>query len=345
MKLAASGSVVILLLALLLACGEPNQRLDEYGFYDGPQIRLKVVRYYRNIPFNYLGEHAVVMCKSNNTAEFSVNDRQDAGWRVLGPGTSQGSKSAREAALSVQDDYEVLDDSILIAKTSVFNISFDACGHFISWDPSRLPTAMIDPIKKPDSCAPNGPTDCRYYDFEGDRAPRYEQIRVAGIGQVGFTTTSKTFKDVESLRVQTKNNGAVWHVDTLERHAEEQRLEPDTLRSLSVASLDKGMQDVSLVDWLESTLPPRSMVIWPNLLTTCGQRHRADGESSPAPCAEIRFKDFNGNNGTLYIDMNTDYANARLKASFHSGVYVSGDRSRFFKSLTELREILDARRE
>ena len=59
----------LLFLFTLLACGEPNQRLDEYEFFQGPQFRLKVVRYYRNIPFNYLGEYAVVMCQSENTAD------------------------------------------------------------------------------------------------------------------------------------------------------------------------------------------------------------------------------------------------------------------------------------
>ena len=63
---------------LLVACGNPNQRLDEYVFYDGSQFRLKVVRYYRNIPFNQLGEHAVVMCRSENTTQFPAHAQQDA---------------------------------------------------------------------------------------------------------------------------------------------------------------------------------------------------------------------------------------------------------------------------
>ena len=167
-----------------------------------------------------------------------------------------GQHSAREAASIVKDDYEVLDNHTLVAKTNAFNISFDACGHFISWDPGRLPVAMIDPVEKPDSCAPNGPVDCRHLDFEGDRAPRYEQVSITGSGQVSFTVRSKTFKGVERLRVQTRNNGAVWHVDTVALDTDALGPVPDTVRSLPVTPPGKGMRDVSLVDWLESTLPP-----------------------------------------------------------------------------------------
>lgn len=328
MKNIAFPAFVITLCALLVACGNPNQRLDEYVFYDGPQFRLKVVRYYRNIPFNQLGEQAVVMCQSENTRDFPARDQQDAGWRMLGAGGAQDSKNAEEIAIRMKGDYEVFDDHTLIAKINVFNISFDACGHFINWDPSHLPQAMIDPVEKPDSCAPSGPADCRYLDFEGDRTPRYEQISVVGDGQVSFTVRSKTFTGVELLSVQTSNNGAVWHVETV--GAGKQRVKPDAIRSQSMLSLEKGMDDVSLMDWLESALPPRSMVVWPDVLTVCGEQR----------CAEIRFNDIEGNSGALYIAMNTEPENTTGEAVFHSGVYNSGDNSRSIESLTGLRETL-----
>ena len=356
MKKIASPICIITLCVLLVACGEPNQRLDEYVFYDGPQFRLKVVRYYRNIPFNQLGEHAVVMCQSENTTKFPAYEQQDAGWRTLGAGSGQGSEDAREAALRVKDDYEVFDDHTLIAKTTVFNISFDACGHFINWEPGRLPQAMINQVEKPDSCAPNGPADCRHYDFAADRAPQYEQISIATKGQVGFTARSKTFKDVESLRVQTRNNGAVWHVETVGlgkvncRQAREgalgcadrQRLDADAVGSLSMPLLEKGVGDISLMDWFESALPPRSMVIWPDVLGACGETQDDDGQTPSTPCAEIRFNDSEGNSGALYIAINTDQENRPADVSFHSGVYISGDRPRPIESLTGLRESLAA---
>jgi hypothetical protein len=333
---------VLILFTLLQACGDPNQRLDEFEIYNGPQFRLKLVSYYRNIPFNYLGEQVVVMCQSENTAEFSANDRHDAGWRMLGAVAGQGNMSAREAAAIVQDDYDVLDQHILVAKTTAFNISFDACGHFISWDPGHLPDAMINPVVKPDSCAPNGPVDCRYHDFEGDRTPRYDQIRVPGLGQVSFTATSKAFEGVEALHVHTSNNGAVWHVDTVGLNAGMQRLVPDTLRTLSVAALETGMPDVSLADWLESSIPPRSMVIWPDALTACGEEAGADAPASLAPCAVILFKDREGNSGALYITMSAAAEHGSHKATFGSAIYLSGAGTRSLGSLADVRASLES---
>ena len=354
MKNIACPACIMTLCALLVACGNPNQRLDEYMFYDGPQFRLKVVRYYRNIPFNQLGEQAVVMCQSENTMEFQARDQQDAGWRMLGAADALGSKSAKEAALSVKHDYEVFDDHTLVGKMNAFNISFDACGHFINWDPGRLPQAMISPLEKPDSCAPNGPADCRYYDFEGDRAPRYEQINVAGKDQVSFTARSPAFNNIELLRVQTRNNGAVWHVETvgLDRVncrqaragapgcADKPGYKLDTLRSLSMALLENEMDDISLLDWLESALPPHSMVIWPDVLTTCGEQHGTGEQTASTPCAAIRFNDSKGNSGTLYIVLGAGTDNNPNEVSFHSGVYNAGDRSRPIRSLAGLRETL-----
>ena len=257
-----------------------------------------------------------------------AHEQQDAGWRMLGAKDALGSKSAKDAALRLKDAYSVVDDQTLIAKLNVFNISFDACGHFTNWNPGRLPQDLINPVEKPDSCAPNGPADCRYYDFEGDRAPHYEQIHVAGKGQVSFTASSPTFKDVELLRVQTRNNGAVWHVEIA--GPDRQGLNLDAIRSLSMPLLEKGMDKISLVDWLESVLPPRSMVIWLNKPGACGDQR----------CAEIRFNDSEGNNGTLYIAMNTDSGKRPGEVSFHSGTYDSGNKSRPLVSLDGLRESL-----
>jgi len=320
---------IVTLAVLLMACGNPNQRLDEYVFYDGPQFRLKVVRFYRNIPFDTLGEHAVVMCQSENTAKFPAPDPQDAGWRLLGSADARGSNNAREAVPGVKGDYDVFDDHTLVGKMNVFNISFDACGHFINWDPSRLPQAMINPLEKPDSCAPNGQADCRYYDFKGDRKPHYEKIRVAGKGQVSFTASSPTFRGVELLRVQTRNNGAVWHVEPA-GFADKRRLKPDTVRSLSISLPGNGRGGISLMDWFESVLPAGSMVIWPDASVTCGDQQ----------CAEISFNDTEGNSGTLYIAMNMDSENRQGEVIFHSGVYRSGKESRPVRSLAGLRESL-----
>jgi hypothetical protein len=183
--------------------------------------------------------------------------------------------------------------------------------------------------------------DCRDADFAEDRTPRYAQISVPGNGQVEFTARSTAFRDIALLRVHTGNHGAVWHVDTVGHAAEGQRLVPDTLRALSVAALEAGLPDVRLVDWLESTLPPRSMVIWPDTSTACGRQSGAHEAMPSAQCAGIRFTDTDGNGGALYIAIDTDADSHPPGAVFYSGVYVSGDRSRPADSLADLHAALE----
>ena len=342
MKKFACCFYVLLLGILPVACGEPNQRLDEYVFYDGPQFRLKVVRYYRNIPFNYLGEHGVVMCQSDNTGDYSGNDRQDAGWRMLGEVDARGSRHARDVAPGLQDDYLVFDEHTLIAKKNVLNISFDACGHFINWDPTRLPQDMIAAVQRPDSCAPDGPLDCRYYDFEGERKPQYDQISAAGTGQLSFRVRTPAFRGRQSLHVQTRNKGALWHVDRIGPDAGGQQQQAGTFRSLSTVLLETGRDEVSPVDWFEAVLPPGSMVIWPDGLAACGEPQGDGAQNHSLLCADIRFNDSAGNSGVLSVGIAADAGNAAGHAAFHSAVYTTVDQTLPIRSLSGLREILAA---
>ena len=123
-------------------------------------------------------------------------------------------------------------------------------------------------------------------------------------------------------------------------YANKQRLDADAVGSLSMPLLEKGMSDVSLMDWLESALPPRSMVIWPEALTACGEAQEDDGQDPSTPCAEIRFNDSEGNSGALYIAVNTNQESRPGEVSFHSGIYIASDRSRRVGSLSDLRESL-----
>jgi hypothetical protein len=325
---------------VLAACGDPNQRLDEALFYDGPQFKLKVVRFYRNIPFNYLGEHAVVMCRSESTGDYEGQGGQDVGWRVLGEADARGSKDAGEVARSLQDDYLVFDEQTLIAGINAFNISFDACGHFIGWDPARLPPAAIAAVQKPDGCAPEGPLDCRYVDFEGDRKPRYDRLSVAGTGQVAFRVRSAAFRGVQSLHVHTRNNGAVWHVETTGLETGGPGLQPEKLRSLSLSMLEADAGDISLSDWFESVLPPGSMVIWPDAAAACGEPGAAGLQDRIPQCAEIRFNDSEGNSGAVYLALDTITENRPFAASLHSVVYMPGDQAMAVRSLGGLQEAL-----
>jgi hypothetical protein len=222
------------------------------------------------------------------------------------------------------------------------NISFDACGHFISWDPTRLPQDMIEDVQRPDSCAPDGPLDCRYYDFEGERKPQYEQFGVAGVGQVNFSVRAPAFSGVQSLHVQTRNNGALWHVDRVGSDAGGHGLQPGTVRALPVSLLETGMDGVSLMDWFEAVLPPGSMVIWPDALAACGEPQGTGVENHFPRCAEIMFNDSRGNSGVLAVGMAADTKHTPGKASFHSAVYTTAGRERPVGSLAGLRESVAA---
>ena len=203
----------LLLLAFLLAsCGGPTRKLDEAVFYDGPQFKLKLTRYYENIPLHYTGEVYRVQCGSAATAGSPAHKTQDAGWVTTGNGGAIGSRSAAELVPQVRKGYQVIDETTLVWTGNGFEISYDACGQFRSWYPSNLPAEMIDPVEKPEWCAPAGTADCRNYDFFGDRAPRFEQIEVRPDGQVSFVARSPALRPTGAVRVESADSGRTWAV-------------------------------------------------------------------------------------------------------------------------------------
>jgi hypothetical protein len=106
----------------------------------------------------------------------------------------------------------VIDDRTLVWTGNGFQVSFDACGHFQSWYPSRLPAEMIDPVEKPEWCAPAGTADCRNYDFFGDRHPKFEQIEVEPNGRVSFVVRTPALRPNGVLRVESADSGRTWEV-------------------------------------------------------------------------------------------------------------------------------------
>lgn len=214
MKKIVSLAVIVMsggLVALTYSACSPR-KLDEAIFYDGPEFKLKVVRYHEYLPLHYTGEVFRVQCSSDKTANSPRREKQDPGWVTIGNGGAIGSTSAAELVDKVRPNYLVIDKSTLVWKGTVLNVSFDACGTFRYWDPTTLPEALIDPVDKPDYCAPKGSADCRYYDFHGDRAPRYEKVRADTSGQVSFTVHSKGFKDGAIFRVESSDYGKTWQV-------------------------------------------------------------------------------------------------------------------------------------
>ena len=201
---------LLLLATLLASCGGGTRKLDEAVFYDGPQFKLKLVRYYENLPLHYVGEVYRVHCSSAHTAHSRAHITQDSGWVTIGNGGAIGSKSAAELVEKVRDFYSVIDERTLVWTGNGVEVSFDACGQFRSWYPANLSPEMIDPVEKPEYCAPAGTADCRNHDFFGDRAPRFEEIEVQPHGRIAFVARSAALRPNGALRVESADSGRTW---------------------------------------------------------------------------------------------------------------------------------------
>ena len=199
------------LLACLTACGG-TRKLDEAVFYDGPRFKLKLTRYYENLPLHYTGEVYRVHCASSETRHSPAHTTQDSGWVSIGNGGAIGSKNAAELVERVRVDYRVIDDRTLVWTGNGFQVSFDACGQFRGWYPSHLPSEMIDPVEKPEWCSPKGTADCRNYDFMGERTPRFEQIEVRPDGRLAFVAHTPALRPGGAVRVESADSGRTWAV-------------------------------------------------------------------------------------------------------------------------------------
>jgi hypothetical protein len=192
-----------------------TRRLDEAVFYEGPAFSLKVVRFYRNLFMSYNGETFSVQCSSEGTRNYGAGKYTEAGWYELGSGGAIGTKSAEDVVEQIREQYIIVDDEILAIPGIGFRVSFHGCTRFKTWNPIDLPPEMIDPVEKPEYCAPTGGGDCRHYDYLDDRAPVYEDISIGADGRISFTVRTKTFKDVAGLRVSSEDAGETWRVDPI----------------------------------------------------------------------------------------------------------------------------------
>ena len=202
----------ILAFVFLFACSPSTRKLDEAMIYEGPQMRLKLVRYFEDLPFHYTGEVFCVQCSSRQTRNSQAHKTQDAGWVSLGNGGAIGSNSAAELAGRERRKYLVVNDQTLVWIGNGVNVSFDACGSFRGWYPTSLPEDLIVPAKKPDYCKPQGKMDCRQYDFLGERESRFEEIRVTSQGSISFIVRSKAIRNSKSVRVQSSDFGKTWQI-------------------------------------------------------------------------------------------------------------------------------------
>jgi hypothetical protein len=205
---AAKNVMLVFLAGLLLAGCDSTRRLDELIFYEGPEVTLKLVRYYRNLFLSFNGEIYSVQCRSSETAGNQAGRDQDQDWRKLSTGTALESKSAQEVVDNLKDEYLIMDERTVVKRGGGIGVSFDACGTFRHWGATKLPIELIDQIEKPSHCAGTG--DCRHYDFEGDRAPQISDIRTEPSGRISFVARSKAFKDGAVFRIESHDYGRSW---------------------------------------------------------------------------------------------------------------------------------------
>ena len=202
--------LLVFLAGLFLASCDSIKRLDEQIFYEGPEVTLKLVRYYRNLFLSLNGEVYSVQCRSSETAGNKAGREQDQDWRTLSTGTALESKSAQEVVNDLKDEYLIMDERTVVKRGGGIGVSFDACGTFRHWGATKLPIELIDQIEKPSHCAPKGTGDCRHYDFEGDRAPQISDIRTEQSGRISFVARSKAFKDGAVFRIESQDSGRSW---------------------------------------------------------------------------------------------------------------------------------------
>ncbi len=204
-----------LALTWLVSCSPSTRKLDEASLYEGPQFKLKIVRYYENLPFHFVGEVFSVQCGSARTASSPAHSRQEPGWVTLAAGAAIGSKSAAELVERQRSHFRQIDDQTLVWIGSGLQVSFDACGEIRSWYPWDLPNELIHPAEKPPYCKPTGTVDCRKDDFAGDREARFDEILVKPEGTLSFIIRSQALKSDRGVRVASTDHGRTWKIEPL----------------------------------------------------------------------------------------------------------------------------------
>lgn len=194
------------------------RKLDEAVFLDTPELTLKVVRYYENLPFSFSGEIYVTQCSSPNSKELPASVTNEAGWVVIDRGTALGSKSAMEVVDKVRNKYTVVGDGVLYWSYVPINISTDGCRTRISWSPATLPAEMIIPKALPEHCKHDKEKLCdRMYGpawpFEAAGSlPRYFDVHAARSGEISFRMQSTAIKEGIIMFVTSNDRGKSWNV-------------------------------------------------------------------------------------------------------------------------------------
>jgi len=201
-----------------------TSRADEATIASTPQLRLKVVRYREYRPFSIIGYSYTVQCATKATRNSAgAHGYQDRGWLTLTSGLDSQSESARAIADKLRSEFKIVNADVLVWSVhGAPSISVDGCLTFRRWSPASVELQLIDPApvwprdqepapleSKPFFCA-EPKTDCRRYEFGGNRRPHYEHLLVRPDGTVSFDVTSLAFT-AGTLHVESSDWGGTWH--------------------------------------------------------------------------------------------------------------------------------------
>jgi hypothetical protein len=190
-------------------------RLDKAVFYEGPNFKLRLVRSYEMYVPGANGKVFRVECLPPRVETLPGHPKQDRAWIWLANGNAHGTGSAEELVERERRKYIVIDDRTLVTTGNCVNVTFNACLLIRQWCPTSLPAGLINPVEKPSYCAPMGSADCSGYDFDADRQPSFDDIRVTPRGEVSFIVRSLALKNEAGVRVQSDNFGRTWRIEPL----------------------------------------------------------------------------------------------------------------------------------
>jgi hypothetical protein len=212
LALAAAATGCSRVVAGAAALSGHTTRADDAVLYDTPKLQMRVVRYREYYPFSNIGYSYSVECA-----------RKGETWTRLTTALDSVSPSAAAIAKSLRETIRVYNDDIVVWDLWGHpRVSADGCKTFRLWLPTSIDASLIDPAPiwpkekepapleaKPWFCA-KPDTDCREWEFGGERRLHYANAAVLADGTISFDVSSRAFRKVRLLHVESHDWGLTW---------------------------------------------------------------------------------------------------------------------------------------
>ncbi len=209
----------------------PHQRvLAQEVFYSSPDLELMLILRHDNYPLHFVGNAYTVACRSKATAAMPAYDsyKVPAGWNTV-PGIL-GVDVRRDDVDQVMSDlltaakakYQVIGTSLHIPDDTNFWVSTDSCYSFRNWSLlDNLPVEVViekqpaynqceeGRLRDLESGIERPNSNCQYFNFVDEGAPRYGDIIFDESGVLSFTVQAKAF-GAQELKVLSTDGGKTW---------------------------------------------------------------------------------------------------------------------------------------